>query len=98
MNSENLIPAIELCTRYKVEHTFIESLHESGLLEVIIIEKTAYVHYDAIPEFEKMHRLYYDLNINLEGLEAVKHLLQQVQKLQKQNQKLRNRLSLYEKP
>lgn len=96
MNLEDLIPTEEICTRYKVEHTFINSLHESGLMHIITIEKTNYVPLEEVGEFEKLRRLHYDLEINLEGLEAIHHLLQQVKKLQEQNRQLRNRLNLYE--
>lgn len=96
MNLEDLIATEELCERYKVEHTFIRSLNESGLIEVITIERREYIPWDHMADFEKMRRLHYELNINLEGLEAVQHLLKQVVKLQKKNQQLKNRLSLYE--
>lgn len=43
-----------------------------------------------------MIRLSRDLKINLEGLEAIHHLLGQIEKLQKDNRRLRNRLGLYE--
>lgn len=96
MNLEDLIPTDEICTRYKVERTFVSSLYESGLIEIVTVEKTQYVRSDEISEFERLRRLYYELDINLEGLEAIQHLLGQVKKLQKQNLKLKNRLGLYE--
>lgn len=96
MNLEELIATEELCERYKVEHTFIRSLSESGLIEIITIEQREYVHCDRMAEFEKMRRLHYDLEINLEGLEAVNHLLNQLKELQKINRRLQNRLNLYE--
>jgi len=96
MNLEELIATEELCERYKVEHTFIRSLSDSGILEIITVEQREYVHCDMVAEFEKMRRLHYDLEINLEGLEAVHHLLNQLRELQKTNRKLQNRLGLYE--
>lgn len=96
MNLEEFIATDDLCVKYKVEYTFISSLNESGLLEVVKIEQREYVHYDKVSEFEKMRRLHYDLDINLEGLEAIHHLLKQVKKLQKRNVQLQNRLNLYE--
>jgi hypothetical protein len=96
MNLNDLIAIDELCIRYKVEYTFIRSLSESGLIEMISLEQTEYLHCDKISEFEKMHRLYHDLNINLEGLEAIQHLLEKLKELQKTNLKLKNRLNLYE--
>ncbi|HSP12793.1 MAG TPA: chaperone modulator CbpM [Salegentibacter sp.] len=96
MNLEDLIPTEEICIRYKVEQTFISSLSQSGLIRIITVEKTEYVPSDEISEFERLRRLHYELDINLEGLEAIQHLLRQVEKLQKQNRKLKNRLGLYE--
>lgn len=96
MNLDDLIATEELCVRYNVEHTFIKSLFESGLIEIVTIEQHEYMHFDMVPEFEKMHRLHYELDINLEGLEAIKHLLEQLKKLQTENVQLRNRLNLYE--
>lgn len=96
MNLKDLIAIDEICIRYKVEHTFIRSLNESGLIELIRLEQKEYVHCDKISEFEKMHRLYHDLNINMEGLEAIQHLLEKLKELQKTNLKLKNRLNLYE--
>ncbi len=96
MNLDDLIATEELCIRYKVEHSFIRSLFESGLIEIVTIEQQEYVHFDMVGEFEKMHRLHFELDINLEGLEAIKHLLEQMKKLQKENLQLRNRLNLYE--
>ena len=96
MNLDQLIATEELCERYSVEHTFIRSLSHSGLLEVITVEKREYVHCDKMADFEKMLRLHYDLEINLEGLEAIKHLLEKLSNLKEENLALRNRLGLYE--
>jgi len=96
MNLEELVATEDLCTKYSVEHTFIRSLNDSGLLEIITVEKTEYVHCDNISDFEKLRRMHYDLHINIEGLEAIENLLNQVKKLQKSNLQLRNRLNLYE--
>ncbi|WP_339647089.1 chaperone modulator CbpM [uncultured Salegentibacter sp.] len=96
MNLEELIPTDEICAKYKVKRNFVSSLYESGLIEIITVEETEYVHCDEISEFERLWRLHYDLDINLEGLEAIQHLLEQVRKLQKKNLELKNRLGLYE--
>ena len=96
MNLENLVTTDEICTRYKVELTFISSLQESGLIEIVTVEQTQYIHCDKMGDLEKLMRLHFDLEINLEGLEAIHHLLQQLRELQQQNIELRNRLNLYE--
>ncbi|QYA25037.1 MerR family transcriptional regulator [Gramella sp. MT6] len=96
MRNEDLIPADEICVRYKVERQFVSSLYESGIIEVVTIQETEYIHSDHLANFEKMMRLHNELEINLEGLEAINHLLNQIEKLQKDNIKLKNRLGLYE--
>ncbi|CAL68089.1 chaperone modulator CbpM [Christiangramia forsetii] len=96
MKKEDLIPAEEICSRYKVERQFVSSLSESGILEIVIIEETEYVHCDHLADFEKMMRLHRELDINLEGLEAIDHLLRQIKQLQKDNIRLKNRLGIYE--
>lgn len=96
MRKEDLIAAEEICVRYKVERRFLSFLSESGIIEVVRVEETEYVPHDYLSEFERMNRLYHDLDINLEGLEAIHHLLKQIEKLQKDNRRLRNRLGLYE--
>lgn len=96
MRNEDLIPAEEICVRYKVERQFVSSLYESGIIEIVTVEETEYIHCDHLADFERMMRLHKDLDINLEGLEAISHLLAQINKLQKDNRQLRNRLGLYE--
>lgn len=96
MRNEDLIPAEEICFRYKVERQFVSSLYESGIIEIVTVEETEYIHCDHLADFERMMRLHKDLDINLEGLEAISHLLEQINKLQKDNRQLRNRLGLYE--
>jgi len=43
-----------------------------------------------------MLRLHYDLNINLEGIDAVTSLLKQISNLQQELLAVKNKLSLYE--
>ena len=96
MRSEELIPADEICVRYQVERQFVSSLYESGIIEIVTVQETEYIHCDHLADFEKMMRLHKELDINLEGLEAISHLLRQIQELQKDNMRLKNRLGLYE--
>ncbi|SDR96621.1 chaperone modulator CbpM [Christiangramia echinicola] len=96
MRNEELIPADEICVRYQVERQFVSSLYESGIIEIVTVQETEYIHCDHLAEFEKMMRLHKELDINLEGLEAINHLLKQIQDLQKDNVRLKNRLGLYE--
>jgi len=96
MANENLIPAHEFCIHHNIEISFIDSLQEYGLLQVHTMEGTGYIDEEQLEELEKMVRLHYDLNINMEGIDAIRHLLQHLHSLQHDLVALRNRLRLYE--
>jgi hypothetical protein len=96
MNKGNMIPANEFCTSHNIEITFINSLQDAGLIEVTIINETEYIHESQLNELEKIVRLYYELDINLEGIETVTHLLQRINDMQDEIMFLKNRLRLYE--
>ncbi len=96
METENLIPVQLFCTHHQIEFSFISSLSESGLIEVTTISETEYISKEQISELEKMIRLHYDLDINIEGIEAISHLLKRMDNLQGELTTLKNRLRLYE--
>ena len=93
---KKLIPANEFCANYNVSISFIRSLQETGLMETTTIEETEYIPANRLQELEKIVRLYYDMDINLEGIESIIHLLQQINSMQDEITFLRNRLRLYE--
>ena len=94
--AKRLISTDEFCTLYKVEYSFINSLHQFGLIEITTIEENRFIDTESLTELEKFVRLHYDLEINLEGIEAITYLLEKVKGLQHEINFLRNKLSLYE--
>ncbi|MEO5912398.1 MAG: chaperone modulator CbpM [Pelobium sp.] len=96
MRTENLIPIATLCTHYKVEMSFISELKEIGLLELEIIEQTVYIHQDKISELEKLIRLHHELDVNLEGIDVIFNLLNKMEILQIELNKVKSRLGIYE--
>jgi len=49
-----------------------------------------------LQQLEKYIRLYYELDINLEGIETITHLLRRIDLMQDEIIMLKNRLRLYE--
>ena len=96
MKTEYLISINEFCAGHNVEISFIISLQQSGLIEIIIVEDNSFIHADQLPYLEKFTRFYYEMDINLEGIETIHHLLQQIDAMKEENIALRNRLSFYE--
>ena len=96
METKNLISIQQFCKYYKVPLTFINALNEYELVEIIVANRENYLRITQLNEVEKMMRLHYDLNINLEGIDAIYNLLKQVESLQDEIVSLKNRLNFYE--
>ena len=97
MTKEEMVAAHEFCVSHDIQESFLSSLCESGLLEVTTVEERVFINRDRLPDLEKMVRLHYEMDINLEGIEAIYHLLEQMKAIQEEMKTLRNRLSMYEK-
>lgn len=96
MDNEEMIPLNEFCMSQKVEISFVHALSESGLVEVTTTKDTVFITRDQLPELEKLVRFHYDMDINLEGIEAIHHLLQQMNTMKQEMRALKNRLGIYE--
>jgi hypothetical protein len=96
MSEKQLIPAEECCIQYNIEIAFIHSLGELSLIHINVEEEKVYVDAAELTNLEKYIRLHYDLGINLEGIEAISHLLNRVNDMQQQMTALQSRLRLYE--
>jgi len=96
MQTRNLIAINEFCTSHNIEISFINSLHQTGLIEITNIEETGFIDVNQLGHLEKIVRFYFDLDINLEGIETINHLLERMQMMQNEIITLKNRLRLYE--
>jgi len=96
MNQENLIALEEICTSYNIEIPFIHSLSEYGLIKVTIIQERLFVDHTQLPHLEKYINFHYTLGINIEGIETIHHLLQRMDALQEEINRLKNTLHFHE--
>lgn len=94
--SEEIIPVETFCSYYHVERTFIESLESYGLISISYKENQRFILKEELIELEKFSRMYYDLDINIPGIDALKHLLEKIKELQQEAETLRARLRIYE--
>ena len=92
MQTEDLLSAEECWTHYNIQMSFIQSLHEYGLIEVNRIESVEFIPKDKLHDLEKFIHLHYDLDINFEGLDAINHLLERIKSLQHELNLLKSRL------
>ena len=93
--NEELIIAEEYCRQYNVDISFIDTLEDYGLIHIEIQQQQRLIPAQELRTLERYIRLHYDLDINMEGLEAIAHLLQKVKDMQQEIAALQNRLSLY---
>ena len=94
--TEYLIAVDEFCSNRNIDISFIGSLQQTGLIEITAINETGFIDSGQLQQIEKIIRLYYDLDINLEGIETITHLLQKITSLQDEIIALKNRLRIYE--
>lgn len=97
MDPKEYISIAEFCQTHHIQYSFIHSLNEYGLVEITIIEEDEFVDHEQLRNLEKMMRLHYDLEINLQGIDAINHLLGRISELQDEVRILRNRLKRFEK-
>jgi hypothetical protein len=96
MKTQKLIAVNEFCVNHNIEISFLASLQQNGLVEITNIKETGFIDAGQLPQLEKILRFYYELDINMEGIETITHLLQRISSLQEELIRLRNRLRLYE--
>ncbi|MBC7745376.1 MAG: MerR family transcriptional regulator [Flavobacterium sp.] len=96
MKEEKLISVDEFCIHHHVEFSYMSNLREFGLIEIVTKNKVDYISEHQFEKIERILRLNQDLEINLEGIDAIQHLLQQVNAMQAEINRLTNRLRLYE--
>jgi hypothetical protein len=51
------------------------------LIEISVIDNTPHIFEKNIKSLERMMRMHYELDINIEGIEAISHLLDRMDKL-----------------
>jgi len=98
MKTEYLIAVDEFCINHGIQISFISTLQQSGLVEMTTINETRYIDPEQLQHLEKIINFYNELDINIEGIETVNHLLQKITNLQDEIITLKNRLRLYEGP
>ncbi len=92
MKTADLIPAKDFCLHHNIEYSFISLLQNSGLISITSIKHSSFIHSDDLGKLEKFVRLHYDLDINLEGIETINHLLDKIEDMQREIVRLQNNL------
>jgi len=81
---KTLFKVIDICRSNKIERTFIQELHQNGLIEIIIEEETEFIEEEQIPKIERFSNWHYELELNVQGIEVVQNLIDRIEKLQRE--------------
>lgn len=96
MKQDNYIAITDFCNSHNVTSQFVMQLYDLGLVEIVHRQDLHYLPMKQLPKAEKIVRLYLDLDINLEGIEVITHLLDRMQDMQDKMVSLQNKLRRYE--
>lgn len=96
MSTEQLISIELYCRHEELDLTFVQALTDRGLITVVVQEERRYLPSSEVARLEQLARMHFDLDINIEGLEAISHLLERVDRMQQDMRAMQQRLRLYE--
>lgn len=96
MNSD-LIIVEEYCQRCQIEPSFIVLLNDEGLIQTVIHDDVVYIPISQLKSVDRFRKLYYDLEINLEGLDVIDRLLGRIETMQREMRILRKQYRLLQR-
>ena len=91
----DLIIISDYCNQCNIEPDFVLMLGEGGLINIEVINETQCFPASQLSDMERYAHLYYDLSINVEGIDAIRHLLNRIETLQDRIQALERELRFY---
>lgn len=89
---EELILLSDYCFRSSAEPDFIARLEEEGLIETVMHNHDRCICQSQLADLELFTRLYYDLSINIEGIDVIHNLLTKMRNMEQELAILRRRL------
>ena len=91
MEQQHRVSKTKVIRLYKIKSSFFNDLVANGLIKTEIIDRVTYVHYDQLSALERFVNWHYDLEINVPSMQIIHRLLEKIQVLQEENQKLRKK-------
>ncbi|OJV53519.1 MAG: hypothetical protein BGO31_01225 [Bacteroidetes bacterium 43-16] len=85
------ISRAECIAIYNIEIHFFDALVSSGLITVAAEQDELYLDYEDLGQLERCVHLYYDLDINVAGIEVISRLLRKLRQLQEEHKQLQSR-------
>ena len=87
-----LIIVTDYCDKCHIDPSFIDRLEDWDLIATQMEDGRRCLSFAQLPDVERYSRMYYDLDINMEGIDAIHHLLQRMDEMQQEIDRLRSML------
>lgn len=91
----DLIIIADYCDKCHIDPSFIDILEDWDLIDTQMSDGRRCLSFSQLPDVERYSRMYYDLDINMEGIDVIHHLLQRMDGMQREIDRLRNRLRFF---
>ncbi len=90
----DLILIDDYCKNSSVEIEFIHSLEDAGLIITRILDDVKYLDSSQLGDLETFSHLYYDLSVNVEGIDIINNLLTKVRQMERELSVLRRQFGM----
>lgn len=91
-----MISITHYCTIHNIETSFVHALANEGLIVLTITTGEPFIEEEQLPDLENYTRWHYEMGVNTEGIDVIRHLLNRIRNMQEEMRNLQMRLSLYE--
>lgn len=89
---KELILIKDYCEKSCAEPEFIIRLEDEGLIETEIYDNLKYISHTQLGNLDMFTRLYYELSINVEGIDVINNLLGRMRQMEQELNTLRRQL------
>lgn len=84
-----LIIVDELLRDSQIEPSFVVLLRDEGLIDITIVEGKQYIHESQLADLRRFANMYYELSINIEGIDVIHNLLRKMDDMERELYRLR---------
>lgn len=95
MKTSNLIRIEQVCIHCQVDVSFIQSLNELGHIQLIIESNEHFISEEQLKSLESFIYFHTELQINIEGIDTIAHLLKKNETLQNELIQTKDKLNLF---
>lgn len=93
---QELFAVTTFCSVHNIEHTFIRSLTEEGLISITLQNEDEYIEEDQLHDLELYTRWHHEMGINPAGIDAIRNLVDKLRDIQNELNVLKDKLRRYE--